>query len=129
MTASVAGCAKDMPTETTTGLILKDISVTEAHTMVQNNLGKTDFVILDVRTPPEFADGHIEGAIMIDFNAGNFRDEAEKLDKNKRYLVYCRTGNRSGQAAKIVNELGFKEVYNMDGGFSDWVAAGYPSVR
>lgn len=66
---------------------------------------------------------------MIDFNAGNFRTEVENLDKNKRYLVYCRTDNRSGQAVAIMKEIGFREVYDMDGGITEWQAAGYPTVK
>jgi rhodanese-related sulfurtransferase len=97
--------------------------------MIQENSGKADFVILDVRTPSEFAAGHIEGAIMIDFNASNFSTEVGKLDKDKTYLVYCRTSNRSGQAVNVMKDLGFKEVYDMDGGIVAWEAAAYPTVK
>jgi rhodanese-related sulfurtransferase len=125
---TIAGCSKE-PTVTTANQIIKKISVAEANTLIQTYAGKADFVLLDVRTPAEFAAGHLEGAIMIDFNAGNFRAEAEKLDINKRYLVYCRTDNRSGQAVTIMKDLGFKEIYDMDGGITEWQAAGYPVVK
>ncbi|ADJ26302.1 Rhodanese domain protein [Dehalogenimonas lykanthroporepellens BL-DC-9] len=111
------------------GQIILDLSPAEARTMIQENLGQTDFVLLDVRTPSEFAAGHIEGAVLLDFNSGNFQAEAEKLDKNKRYLVYCRTSNRSGQAVNLMKNLGFMEVYDLDGGIVAWEAAGYPVVR
>jgi rhodanese-related sulfurtransferase len=128
MMAVIAGCTKE-PSTTTAGQIIKKITVAEANTLFQADAGKADFVILDVRTPAEFAAGHLAGAIMIDYNAGNFRSDADKLDKNKSYLVYCRTDNRSGQAVAIMKELGFKEVYDMDGGLTEWQAAGYPVVK
>ncbi len=128
LAAAFAGCANE-PTNTATGQIIEEISAAEAYAMVQSNVGKADFVILDVRTPSEFAAGHLAGAIMIDFNAGNFRAEVDKLDKDKRYLVYCRTSNRSGQAVAVMKDLGFKEVYDMDGGIVAWEAAGYPTVK
>ena len=81
-------------------------------------------VILDVRTPQEFAEGHLANAINIDFQSGNFEEEISKLDKSKTYAVYCRSGNRSGQAVKVMSETGFTNIYDMDGGVIDWVNAG-----
>lgn len=128
LAVTFAGCSNE-PSTTVPGQIVKEISVAEAYAMIQENIGKVDFVILDVRTPSEFAAGHLAGAVLIDFNAGSFRTEVDKLDKNKRYLVYCRTSNRSGQAVAVMKELGFKEVYDMDGGVVAWEAAGYPVVK
>ncbi|TFG45858.1 MAG: rhodanese-like domain-containing protein [Dehalococcoidia bacterium] len=122
---SLAGCAT---LGTSNDQIISTITVVEAFTMIQENQGELDFVILDVRTPSEFAAGHIEGALIIDFN-GNFKAEIEKLDKAKRYLVYCRTSNRSGDAVYIMRDLGFQEVYDMDGGIVAWEAEGYPLVK
>jgi rhodanese-related sulfurtransferase len=81
-------------------------------------------VVLDVRTPEEFAEGHLANAINIDFQSGNFEEEISKLDKSKTYAVYCRSGNRSGQAVKDMSDLGFTNIYDMDGGIIDWVNAG-----
>lgn len=81
-------------------------------------------VLLDVRTPAEFAQGHLQGAINIDFQSGYFAEEIAKLDKDATYAVYCRSGNRSGQAVKVMSDLGFTSLYDMDGGVIDWVAAG-----
>jgi rhodanese-related sulfurtransferase len=128
VTATVIGCAGS-PSDTAPNLTIRKISVSEASALIQANIGKADFVVFDVRTPSEFGQGHLSGALNIDYNAGNFRAEASKLDRNKRYLVYCRTDNRSGQAVGIMKELGFKEVYDMDGGISEWQAAGYPVVK
>lgn len=81
-------------------------------------------VILDVRTPQEFAEGHLANAINIDFQSGNFEQEIASLDKTKTYAVYCRSGNRSGQAVKVMAKAGFTSMYDMDGGIIDWQAAG-----
>lgn len=83
-------------------------------------------VVLDVRTPGEFAQGRLANAINIDFQSGNFEAEISKLDKNATYAVYCRSGNRSGQAVKVMTDLGFTNLYDMDGGVIDWAAAGKP---
>lgn len=77
--------------------------------------------LLDVRTPEEFEDGYIPGATNIDIYLGpEFIEEVEKLDKGKNYYVYCRSGKRSGQACTIMNQLGFKNAYNLSGGFMEW---------
>jgi len=65
--------------------------VKDAYTLIQKNKGNPDFVILDVRTPAEFADEHIENAINLDYYSETFRDDLNKLDKTKTYLIYCRT--------------------------------------
>ncbi|WP_242094903.1 rhodanese-like domain-containing protein [Aestuariivivens sediminicola] len=78
-------------------------------------------VIIDVRTDEEVADGIIPNAIHIDIYRGqDFIDALEELDKSKNYYVYCRSGNRSGQACRIMEELGFKHAYNLEGGILEW---------
>lgn len=78
-------------------------------------------VILDVRTDAEVADGIIPNAIHIDIHKGQgFLDEVEALDKTKNYYIYCRSGNRSGQACAIMNQLGFENAYNLLGGILEW---------
>jgi len=103
-----------------------------------NNLSVTEFssktaesgvVTLDVRTPGEFNEGHVEGAQLIDFQSGNFENEIATLDKSKTYAVYCRSGSRSGQAVKVMSDAGFTSVYNLDGGVIDWTIAGLPLVK
>jgi rhodanese-related sulfurtransferase len=86
-------------------------------------------VILDVRTPGEFAEGYIEGARMIDFQGGSFETEIASLDKDVTYAVYCRSGNRSGQAVKIMQDAGFRNLYNLEGGVIDWANQGMPLVN
>lgn len=78
-------------------------------------------VIIDVRTDNEVADGIIANAIHLDiYKRQDFIDKIEALDKNKNYYVYCRSGNRSGQACNIMSELGFSKAYNLEGGILEW---------
>ena len=78
-------------------------------------------IILDVRTPQECAEGIIPNAIEIDIlNPEKFMSEVEKLDKNKDYFIYCRSGNRSGQACNILEQMGFSSTYNLLGGMLEW---------
>ncbi len=87
-----------------------------------------NLVILDVRTPEEFAEGHIEGAVMLDFYRDDFADELAKLDPDVPYVLYCRSGNRSGQTRALMNELGFTDVADIQGGIGGWLGAGLPLV-
>ncbi|GMN05662.1 rhodanese-like domain-containing protein [Croceitalea sp. MTPC5] len=78
-------------------------------------------VVLDVRTPEEVEEGYIPNATHIDIYLGQgFIDEIEKLDKTKNYYVYCRSGNRSGQACAILNSIGIENAFNLEGGFMNW---------
>jgi rhodanese-related sulfurtransferase len=78
-------------------------------------------VILDVRTPLEVSEGYIPKAANINIYLGQqFLAELEKLDKSKSYYVYCRSGNRSRQACAIMNSVGFKNAYNLEGGIIAW---------
>jgi rhodanese-related sulfurtransferase len=94
-----------------------------------NKITESGVVILDVRTPGEFAEGYIEGARMIDFQGGSFETEIASLDKNATYAVYCRSGNRSGQAVKIMQDAGFLNLINLEGGVIDWANQGMPLVN
>ena len=116
------------PTQQTPTQIIENITPQEAFTLIQDNQNNPDFVILDVRTQEEFAEGHIAGAIMIDFYSMTFRDDLDNLDKNKTYLIYCRSGGRSGKTLDIMEKLSFQEVYNMSGGIVAWVDAGLPTT-
>lgn len=84
-------------------------------------------VVLDVRTPAEFADGHVEGARNLDINGSAFRDQLYELDRQAGYVVYCRSGNRSAAAVKVMQELGFVDVADA-GGYAELAAAGAPSA-
>ncbi|MBP6558323.1 MAG: thioredoxin fold domain-containing protein [Flavobacterium sp.] len=80
--------------------------------------------LLDVRTPEEFSGEHINNAINVNWNADDFVTKANQYDKSKPIFVYCKVGGRSAQAAIKLTELGFKEVYNLDGGIMKWNALG-----
>jgi phage shock protein E len=71
-----------------------------------------DTVIIDVRTPGEFATGHLEGAINIDVQSPDFAAQVMELDKDGEYFIYCRSGNRSGQAIAQMNQMGFSDMDN-----------------
>lgn len=86
-------------------------------------------VVLDVRTPGEFAAGHIENAINIDVEGMTFDSEIAKLDKNVEYAVYCHSGRRSAIAAEKMTKAGFNKVANLEGGIISWQSAGYPLVN
>jgi phage shock protein E len=83
--------------------------------------------VIDVRTPAETAQGMIAGAIEINLQAPDFRAQINELDHGGSYLLYCRTGNRSAEAAAIMRELGFSDVVD-GGGYAALVAAGAPTA-
>lgn len=87
-----------------------------------------ELIVLDVRTPEEFDGERIEGAIMVDFYDDDFADQLAELDPDVPYLLYCRSGNRSGQTREVLAELGFTDVADVDGGIVAWVDAGLPVV-
>jgi rhodanese-related sulfurtransferase len=89
----------------------------------------TAITVVDVRTPSEFASGHIARAINVDFEAADFQANISKLDQSKTYAVYCHSGRRSGLATALMAKLGFKHIYNLDGGISNWVASGNQIVN
>ena len=121
--ALLAGCGSSK-----TATKMQQVSANEAYQLIQQRRNDPDFVILDIRTPQEFVAGHIQGAVNIDFYASTFRQELSQLPKDKAYLVYCNSGNRSGQAMPIFRELGFQEVYELRGGIQAWYAAGFPLI-
>jgi rhodanese-related sulfurtransferase len=78
-------------------------------------------LVIDVRSPNEVNNGYIKGADMfIDYNGEDFESEVEKLDRSKKYIVYCASGKRSAKASKVFIDKGFKEVYNLTGGIGAW---------
>lgn len=85
--------------------------------------------LVDVRTPAEFASGHIKRAANINFTDDDFEDASKKkLDKNKPVFLYCFSGKRSADAAGFLRTMGFKEVYDLNGGFAQWTASSKPYV-
>ena len=86
-------------------------------------------VVLDIRTADEFAQGHLAGAKDLDFYQPTFAASLGELDKSTPYLVYCHSGNRSGKARAMMEQLGFQDVVEVAGGITAWTAAGLPTER
>jgi rhodanese-related sulfurtransferase len=108
--------------------VINDITVEEAHALIQNNENNNNLALIDVRTPEEFNQEHIQNASNIDFYSDNFKEELSRLDKTKTYVIHCRSGGRSSQTLDIMRELGFREVYNM-GGIIQWKEKGFPTTK
>jgi rhodanese-related sulfurtransferase len=85
-----------------------------------------DAVVLDVRTPEEYAAGHIPHSVNIDYKSADFDKKVASLDKNKTYLVHCAGGGRSSAACKKLSNVSFPHLYNLDGGIRAWEKAGKP---
>jgi len=105
---------------------LRQLSAAEAGELWRARGGQEKILLLDIRTPAEFADERIAGAVNIDFRAPAFRDEIATLPKEQTVLLYCRSGNRSGQSLPLFLELGFRDVRHLSGGILAWKQAGLP---
>ena len=106
-------------------VINEDVNVNVFSELVVQEGGQ----ILDVRTPEEWEEGTIKGATKMDFFDNDFDHQLEKLDKTKPVYVYCKSGGRSGKAAKKMEKMGFTTVYNLLGGIGAWNAAGEETVK
>ena len=98
----------------------EDIEPKEAFTIFEKHRNDPDYIPLDVRTPEEYEEGHIENSTFLNIKSKDFENELDKLDKNKKYFVYCRSGVRSNKGANLMKKHGFKEVYNIVGGIEKW---------
>ena len=108
---------------------MKDVTILEPQVFIENTKADTNAIILDVRTPDEYAEGHIEGAINLDWlNSEVFNEGEAKLDKSKNYYIYCRSGRRSNAAATKMQTDGFK-VFDMKGGYLLWCELNLPVVK
>ncbi len=113
----LVSCSSSSSPKVTSNVINQDVSQERAKELIKNN---PELIIIDVRTPAEIAQGKIKNAIEIDYKTDKFEEEISKLDKDKKYLVYCASGGRSGRTLKKMSSLGFKESYNLLGGYNDW---------
>ncbi|MEI2786783.1 MAG: rhodanese-like domain-containing protein [Candidatus Nanopelagicales bacterium] len=95
----------------------------------QNLAQQPGVVVLDVRTPAEFAQGHLPDAINMDVESADFPAQIAGLDKNATYAVYCRSANRSKVAMEQMSAAGFENVQDLEGGIVSWQAQGLPVVR
>jgi len=106
-------------------VVSKNVDVSKFLKLVNSKDGQ----ILDVRTPEEWAKGTIMGAIKMNIFDSDFNTQLNQLDKSQPVYVYCKSGGRSGKAAKIMKELGFTTVYNLNGGIGAWNSAGHETVK
>ncbi len=90
---------------------------------------KKNTLIIDVRTPEEVVEGHLPGSVNINFLGENFAQEIDVLNKKNTYLVYCKTGIKSRKAADLMQKAGFKHVYMLEGGYTEWTQAGKPTEK
>ncbi len=116
-----AGC--EAQTEQNNG---GDVSAKEFKALIDGN---PEVIVVDVRTDGEVATGMIPGAKHIEWTSGNFETEIGTLDKDKKILLYCASGSRSHKAMVKMNEMGYKNVYNMQGGIGAWVNEEYPLIK
>ncbi len=106
---------------------IKFLNANQAEELIEKNENNPEFIILDVRTSEEFHSGHISNALNIDYKSANFKDELGKLDRDKTYITYCRSGRRSTAASEIMGEMGFDNIYMIDGGITAWQKASFPT--
>jgi rhodanese-related sulfurtransferase len=105
------------------------VSPKKALALIEKHNKDSDFAILDIRTPGEYQNGHIENSIMIDFYSKTFSEEINRLDKGKAYLIYCRSGNRSTRSMELFQKLKFQKIYHLSSGINGWKSEGLPAVE
>ena len=113
------GCKSDSQQKIngdTTVQLQKLISAQDAHA----EISRQDITFIDIRTPEEIAEGKITGAKEINFYDSDFKSQINQLDKSSEYVIYCRSGGRSGKAYKIMKALGFEQVRDLKGGFNEY---------
>lgn len=114
---SLQACAQNNPGQ--------NLDASQAQEMID---GK-EVLVLDVRTPAEFGSGHLPEARNLDYYRSDFKDKLAELDSSKTFLVYCRSGARSAKSVNMLQQMGFKEVYNLSGGILAWQRAGMKTVQ
>lgn len=117
-----AACSSDTRTQS-----IELVSPADAAQVIADD--PAGLIVLDIRTLEEFNEARLADAIMVDFYAEDFADQLDTLDKEVPYVMYCRTGNRTSEAVKTMKELGFLEVYEIEGGIVNWYEQGYPIVN
>ena len=121
-----------LPVRNETKQNIKKKELNDVHHLIppaefKRRLDSGEYILVDIRTPEEYQKEHIPGTdLNLDFYAPDFEEKVKQLDRHKKYLYYCRTGHRSGLAGHYAEDLGFQEVYELQGGITAWKAAGYP---
>jgi rhodanese-related sulfurtransferase len=99
---------------------VKLVTTEETQTILQTE----NVLLIDVRTPEEYSEGHIINAQNIDYNSPTFEEEINQLDKSQPVLLYCKSGNRSAKSSQIFLEAGFEKIYELGGGITEWTDKG-----
>ncbi len=87
-----------------------------------------DYTVIDIRTEMEYQQERIADVLNINIASRDFEEELNELDKNKKYLIYCFSGSRTKMALRIMQSLGFKEVYDLSGGIQVWKMSGFDTI-
>lgn len=108
---------------------VRQLAPGDAWALIQKHKDDPTFLVLDVRTPEEFARGHLPGAVNVDYYRPDFRQALQAMDRNLTVLAYCHSGPRSNAAVRQLSELGFAQVLDLPGGWAAWRRAGLPTQR
>jgi phage shock protein E len=124
----LAACSSSTSTSTSTAAtpVQETQAITKVDPATAESLVKQGVTVLDVRTPEEYATGHIAGAVNVNWEGADFAAQVKQLDPAKPVLVYCHSGNRSGQAVQVMEQEGFQRIFDLGGGVLAWNAAGQP---
>ncbi len=127
-TASVASSATPSTTETPPTSVPDGTTLPASMSVEQfaAAIRRPEVITLDVRTPTEYAEGHVTGAKNIDLQAADFSQRIAALDPARSYAIYCRSGKRSDEALRLMQQAGFTSVGDLDGGIIAWQQAGQP---
>ena len=128
-TATVTSVVTTMPPATIPGQISESVPPLDASNIILNNAGNPLFIIIDVRTAADYANGHIANSILMDYNSGDFDRQVVNLSRGSIYLVYCSSGGRSLKAIAEMKALYFQTVYQIAAGYTAWIGAGLPSTN
>jgi rhodanese-related sulfurtransferase len=105
------------------------VSARQFKAMIDAGRTNPEVVTLDIRTPAEFRQGHIQGAQLIDFYAADFVDQLKRLERDRTYLIYCRSGNRSAKSLDLFAKLGFRHAYHLENGLIGWKQEDFPLAK
>ena len=93
------------------------------------NKANDSILLIDVRTPDEFASGHIQNSVNIDMRSDDFKEQIAALEKGQEIYLYCKKGGRSNSAAKMIEEMDFEKIYDLKGGITAWEDEGLKTVK
>ncbi len=122
----LATACQNSTEKNTASTSLEDVKPAQFKALLEST---PDAQLVDVRTPGEYANGTIENAQNIDFNAADFEEKIRALDKDKPVFLFCQAGSRSAKACAKMQEMGFTELYNLKGGYTSWQEMSTPTLK